>query len=285
MKSVIVYQAYGHLYNLEQNLFSILSLLKRHEGLPFVERILVYTDRPEFFRKYLGDLKGMQYESLGPDQLKQWRGAIDFVHRVKIEMLKHSAGNFPQNNVFYVDGDTFFEKDPSHLLALIDPHHSVMHEAETVLELGKDPLSKKINRFIKKAEFKVGGKSIKIPTGTMMWNAGTLGFAPVFFKELDAVIEITDQAYSRYQKHIMEQLAFSYVLATKSRIHSAQEYINHYWRNKEAYTFVISQFLEKHNHLEAGLKEFEFIEWPERYKPKKSFLQKTIGKLLPKNRN
>ena len=53
MKSIVIYQAYGQTSILEQNLFSVISLLKRHAGMSNVEKVVIYTDHPEYFKSIL----------------------------------------------------------------------------------------------------------------------------------------------------------------------------------------------------------------------------------------
>ncbi len=288
MKTVVVYQAYGREDILQQNLFSIISLFKKHDGLQGIHKILIYTDKPEFFQKFLGEQPLIQYEHMDSERLQLWRGAIQFVHRVKIEMLRHAAQLFPNQNLFYMDGDTYFTQDPAHLFARIGYEHSYMHEAENVIEKGRDPLSKKIAKFLKKADFTIKNRVIKIPVSTTMWNAGVLGFSPAFFKDLDSVLAFTDQSYSKYQKHVMEQLAFSFFLAQKTDISNAQKEIHHYWRQKEDYSRVILDFLNKTGGLEPALREFNSIKWPPPPLPKKTFFQKLSDKMFgnqPRNQN
>ena len=277
MKSIVIYQAYGQTAILEQNLFSVISLLKRHAGLSIVEKVVVYTDNPEYFKSYLGNHSLLQYELITPERLLKWRGAIQFVHRVKIEMLLDAAALFPTSNLLYLDGDTYFVKDPHDLIAKIDAHHSIMHEAENIVNQGKDPLSKKVAHFLKKFEFRIDGKNIKIPPTMVMWNAGVLGFSPQFFLKLKNVLDLTDQSYSKYQKHVMEQLAFSYFLASISRIQAANEDIHHYWRQKNEYATLIQKFLAQNTNLEKALQAFDQIEWPGPPAPKKSFLQRLFA--------
>jgi hypothetical protein len=280
MKTVVVYQAYGREDILQQNLFSIVSLFKKHEGLQGIHKILIYTDKPEFFQKFLGEQAVIQYEHMDSERLQQWRGAIQFVHRVKIEMLRHAAQLFQNHNLFYMDGDTYFTQDPANLFARIDYNHSYMHEAENIIEKGRDPLSKKIAKFLKKNDFTIKNRVIKIPGATTMWNAGVLGFSPGFFKDLDSVLAFTDLSYSRYQKHVMEQLAFSYFLAEKTDILNAQKEVHHYWRQKDDYNQVILNFLSKTGGLDTALREFNSIKWPAPPPPKKSLFQKLSDKMF-----
>ena len=274
MKNIVIYQAYGPHVILEQNLFSVLSLLRHHPDFTQVEKIIIYTDNQEYFKAYLGPHARVQYEPIDPERLLTWRGDIQFVHRVKIEMLRDAAAQFPKFNLFYLDGDTYFTKDPGPLMAQIDKHHSIMHEAENVVNQGKDPLSKKVARFLAKFEFKIDEKIIKIPPSMTMWNAGVLGFSPNFFGTLKSVLELTDQAYSKYKKHVMEQMAFSYFLAACSRIHGAGDSISHYWRQKDDYAQLIHLFLGTQKNLEQALKAFDQIQWPVPPPPTKKLFQR-----------
>lgn len=273
MKTILCYQAYGQDYILKQNLFSILSLFRRASSLEDIEKVLIYTDRRDFFENYLGGQALIEYQPMDPGRLKSWRGDIDFVHRVKVEMLKNVSNLYPGRNIFYFDGDTYFVKDPKALLRLVDSNHSVMHEAEGVIDQGRDPLSKKIARFLSRTEFQISDQLVKIPTGTTMWNAGVLGFAPNLAKELENVLQFTDQAYGKYQKHVMEQLGFSYFLAARTRILPA-DHIHHYWRQKEQYNKLISDFIERTQNFSVGLSEYDQIQWPGPPLPKKSLWQK-----------
>jgi hypothetical protein len=280
MKSVVVYQAYGRADIVRQNLFSIVSLFKKDAGLANVHKILIYTDQADYFKDFLGYNPAIQYESMGPDRLEKWRGEIQFVHRVKVEMLRDAAKLFPEHNLFYMDGDTYFVTNPEKIFAQISHRQSFMHEAENIIELGKDPLSKKIAKFLKKNTFQIDGQVVQIPLSTMMWNAGVLGFSPAFFGYLDKVLEFTDQSYSKYQKHIMEQLAFSYFLSQKTTIQSAREDVHHYWRQKDEFNTLIENFLQKTKNLETALREYDQIQWPAQAVPKKSFFQKLVQKVL-----
>ncbi len=277
MKNIVIYQAYGPNSILEQNLFSVLSLLRQHFEFTHVEKIIIYTDNTDYFKAYLGSHDRIQYEPMGSERLLAWRGEIQFVHRVKIEMLRDAAAKFPDFNLFYLDGDTYFTKDPGPLMAQIDRHHSIMHEAENIVNQGKDLLSKKVARFLAKFEFSIDGKKIKIPPSMMMWNAGVLGFSPNFFENLKCVLVLTDQSYSKYKKHVMEQMAFSYFLASFSRVLGASDYVHHYWRQKNEYAQLIQQFLTNHKNLQNALQAFDQIQWPLPPPPKKNFLQRLFG--------
>jgi hypothetical protein len=264
MKCVVVYQAYGRPEILQQSLFSVISLVKKHDGLRNVHKILIYTDKPRYFQDFLGQTSFIQYEPMDSNRLQNWLGPDCFVHRVKIEMIRNATSIFPDKNLVYLDGDTFFTEDPADIFSRIDARTSFMHEFENAIKLGKDPLSKKLTKFLNKQDFKVQGHTFRIPSGLMMWNAGLIGFSPEFSGELRDVLALADQAYASYPKHIMEQLAFCYYLSKKTKIQSAQDFVYHYWKQN----------------LETALKEFDSIKWPEALSPKKTLFQKLSDKMF-----
>src|SRR5690606_36012654 len=136
----------------------------------------------------------VDYVEMTPETIKKFRGAIDFVHRVKVEVLMDAAKRFP-GPLYYVDGDTIFQDDPSSVFANVSDGVSLLHVAENSLEQGKDPLSKKLFRFFRKNTFTVNGKALSIPTNTIMYNAGAIGLSRANVDFLPEVLELTDVLY------------------------------------------------------------------------------------------
>ncbi|MCB0351705.1 MAG: hypothetical protein KDD38_11015 [Bdellovibrionales bacterium] len=268
---VLVYQAYGREDILRQTQFSMVSLLSvLDKGSPL--KIWVYTDNVKLFSDYFSnELKGDQPRvkiiEIKASQIQKWRGAIDFVHRVKVEILKDAAAQF-NGPLYYVDGDTYFRHDPTALFSGVSDKVSLMHVAENALDEGKDPLSKKIAKFVKKNKFSLDGKEIQIPCSTVMYNAGAIGISQQNKSLLPLVIDLTDQTYSRYSKHIMEQLAFSYILQTRTSIITGDSIIGHYWSQKPEYQAAIDQFLAINKNMESAKAAYPNFIWPEPIKPK-----------------
>jgi hypothetical protein len=78
--------------------------------------------------------------------------------------------------------------------------------------------------------------------------------------------------YVQYPKHIMEQLAFSFVLQRNTRLFSGEDEIGHYWSQKPEYQVRIDQFLQNAPSLAAALKAYPHFEHPappEKVEPKK----------------
>jgi hypothetical protein len=73
------------------------------------------------------------------------------------------------------------------------------------------------------------GRVFRIPPELEMWNAGVVGMHPKDEGLLELVLRLTDQLCARSTLHVLEQLAFSYVLQTHSRLHEACDVVFHFW--------------------------------------------------------
>jgi hypothetical protein len=271
----LVYQAYGVTDVMRQTTFSIVTLLgqlKESKAL----RVVVYTDKPEFFYDFFKGESRIHFEVVSLEQIKKWRGAIDFVHRVKIEILKDASNKF-SGPLFYADGDTYFLESPRALFMQVSDQISLMHIPESALDKGKDPISKKMNRFVKKNVFKVDSKDVKIESSTVMWNAGVIGVSESNKKFFDQIVQLTDEMHSRYPKHVNEQLAVSFVLQKNTRVLAANEVIYHYWNQKDEYQRAIDVFLAKNNTLAAAIGSLKLFQYPAPPKRKARGIEKIFG--------
>lgn len=255
----IVYQAYGIKEICEQTLFSSVSLLRY---LPDNNtEIVVYTDQPEWFNAFYENHPSVHIVTITNEQIKKWRGEIDFVHRVKIEVLKDAASRF-QDTIVYLDGDTYFKENPSKLFSQITDNVSLMHVRESSLANPQDLLTKKIGKFIKKNDFFLSDKSKKLELDTYMWNAGVIGVSHKNTQFFDEIISLTDQMYSQYQKHVMEQLAVSFVLQAHTDVLPSDHVIYHYWNEKPQYQQEIQNFFSKNTKLSSALDNYDQFEFP-----------------------
>ncbi|MEI7972807.1 MAG: hypothetical protein WCH11_00400 [Bdellovibrio sp.] len=243
---LIVYQCYGREDIYEQVFFSVLSLLKVSDWPS--EKIVLYTDRPDKIASFFQNR--IRSVSLEPRRIEEWAGPLRFVHRVKLEVLRHAARDL-QSNLVYLDGDTVFLSDPSLLFGRISPKTSLMHTPETTLKAGRDPLTKKIFKYIRK-----NPTSEKIEGSTMMWNAGVIGLHPENFNLLEKCLHLSDELYSGYQKHIMEQLAVSHILQSATFIEGAQHLVQHYWDTKPEHLNTISPFLKAYQNCQQAFAHF-----------------------------
>ena len=247
MQNYVVFQAYGSTAIIHEAMYAILSLYRFGDEKNF--QLVIYTDNKAVFQEYMHDVP-ISYELVTPTQIQSWRGEQNFVHRFKIKMLQDFFSKYT-GNVLYVDTDVVFRESLTPIFEQISKGQLFMHLAEGQLDKQKGSLAKKITRFVKNNEFinpntSSAEHSIKISSTTVMWNAGVLGLSTSFHTPLlDTILWISDAMYSRYQKHVMEQLAFSYCLQTHSVIKPTEYAIYHYWFFKEFRT-VLASFFKKY---------------------------------------
>lgn len=272
LKKALVYQAYGIDEIMRQTQVSIVSLLKVISDESALD-ILIYTDNKNYFSEFFKKHPSIQIIEINKEQIRKWRGEIDFVHRVKIEILIDAAKR-TEGALYYSDGDTYFLKCPLKLFDEVNDRVSVMHVAESILEDANDPLTKKIYKFTKKHHFHVGiNDAMAIGSSTTMWNAGFIGISHKNKELLPQILQLTDQMHSLYQKHVMEQLAFSYILQINGEIRPANQEILHYWDQKPDYQLEIDRFLKEHSDSKVAVSHFDQFIRPKKVvqKKKKTF--------------
>lgn len=244
MPATLLYQAYGPPGIRHEAAFSILSAYA--VGGLGAARVVVYTDAPEEFEKLLGRQLEITYQYIEAAQWQRWRGSIDFVHRVKIEVLRHAAAHYP-GPLLYLDTDTLWLRPPAEVLAWLAAGPRLMHVAEGTLSRGSY-LNRKIGRYLRSSGFVSGCGGPAIGPATPMYNAGVLGLHAGDAPLLDQVLCLTEELYRHYPKHVMEQLAFSAVLSEAGLVQEAAPGIFHYWNLKEARP-LLAAFFARH----AGL--------------------------------
>src|SRR5687768_16104808 len=123
-RRLLVTQAYGSPRVIRQARFAVLTFL--HHALERDEpwTVVVYTDEPGAFAD-LGP--NVVTEPMHDARLTAWRGEIDFVHRVKLEILLDCLERH-DGTLLYVDSDTWFAGDPWRLYERLGPSDAVMHE-------------------------------------------------------------------------------------------------------------------------------------------------------------
>jgi hypothetical protein len=236
----IVTQCYGNEGVFYECAYMLLSLSRLYtaEELANTE-IWIYTDNPFWFGSFKGCRLPLHYRALDKGIITQWRGKIDFVHRVKIEALKDLAQE-NKGNFLYVDTDTVFTKRLDDVWQNIENGGLYMHVMEGVVSARSNPIFAKLDKHLRSGPNTIiNGKPLH---DLAMWNAGVLGFNTTHSSLLDEVLAFTDHHYPKFPKHVVEQFAFSVYFQKTAAIKSAAPFITHYWNLKEARQ-VIGSFL------------------------------------------
>lgn len=261
-KIKVVYQAYGRKDIVQQVFFSIASLRAQLSPGQAPLLIHIFTDNKASILEFIGEEKNILVTEFSQVQLQTWRGDIQFVHRVKLEILKQAFVDW-DGALVYLDGDTVFLGDPLPLFGKINAKTSLMHIYESSLGKPLDPLTKKVAKFVKGKSFKVSGQLTSVGPDTEMWNAGVIGVDYSNKDLFSSMLELTDQLYAAYPKHVMEQLAVSWALKNNTSLLPSDDLILHYWNQKPEYDQAISAFLLQNPSLRSAIKNYhQFVRPP-----------------------
>jgi len=236
----IVFQCYGNEGVFHECTYALLSLSRLYKpGQPSDLEIWIYTDNPGWFQSFKGCMLPLHFQVINSGTIKQWRGAIDFVHRVKLEMLKDFAQN-RNGNILYADTDVVFTHPLDEVFEQTGEGKLYMHTCEGVVSGNGNPMLRKLNNYLREnVPVKVNGKPIQ---DLAMWNAGVLAFNTKLRYLLDDALTFTDSEYPRFPKHIIEQFACSVGFQQVGDVKAAAPYIMHYWNLKEARIVLASFF-------------------------------------------
>ena len=237
----LLYLAYGHNDICSEALYSILSYNKVAQESP--ANICVYTDRPEEFQKVLGERTDVKYPAISPEQWQAWYGSR--VYLLKIAVLEHAAAHYA-GNLLFVDTDTIWIRDPAPVFQAIARGQRFMHMCEGTMAEGNE-LSRKIYRRLNRHQWHIGSYSLHIHATTQLYNSGVIGLPSPAVKALPDVRELAEALYSSYNRHIMEQLAFSMRFQVDGSIAEAAPYVLHYW-NLKSIRPTMAQLFQKYQH-------------------------------------
>lgn len=281
--SYIVMQAYGSADILHECAFALASLCSRHTRAELANlTVCIYTDQPEYFRAFSDCWLNIHFRYVDEMLLAAWRGNIDFVHRVKIEVLRDFSANH-EGNVLYLDTDVVFANPVSEIFEQIASGKLYMHVMEGPVHHSRNAVFQKLSGFFKKGPVMVHNRLIEIPDQAMMWNAGVLGFHTQHAPVLKDVLDFTDDVYRQFPKHVVEQFAFSFYFQRTALLLSAHTSIYHYWNLKELRPVLASFFLFFRDKNWDGLVYFSrLIQLPDYLQQKANYYanRSTLDKLL-----
>ncbi len=271
----VVFQAYGNERILQECAFALLTLTRLHtkEELDTLQ-IWIYTDRPDFFKAFKNCDLNLNYKNLDAALINKWKGDIDFLHRIKIEMLLDFVKD-KKGQILYLDTDVCFTNPVMDICKNIETGKLYMHIMEGPIHETDNVIFKKLSKFIKnKNPLNIEGKSVNISYDTTMWNAGVLGFHTDHAHLLKEILLFTDTTYKQFPKHVVEQFAFSLYFQNAGEMMTAHTQISHYWNLKEL-RIILNSFFKyfKDNNWDKLAYYSKLIQLPEPMQQKVNFLQ------------
>jgi hypothetical protein len=263
----IVFLTYGNPIEYKRAIFAIYSFLAWRGGTRDNVRILCYTDNAEFFETYLGGLN-ILYIPLTTEFMRKMLGASNNICRRKICILQDVFINYPTDDILYLDSDTFFINDVGMLLNQIQPGHSIMHMREYPLENAVKIYRKSMSNGLPNAEafpksfikliegnvFNIGGRPLSFTQLNYVWNAGVLGINNSHLPLLADIFSFNDRIYAETKWSISEQLSFSLILQSFSKLRPVNQFINHYYQSENIVDFFINKCMNQ-NFLDLNASE------------------------------
>jgi hypothetical protein len=239
MTKYLFFIAYGKQDIFNECKYALLRLIAVYDSLQLAPpEVIVYTDTPGEFALFQDRLT-LHLHPITAEQVRAWRGDIDFVFRPKIEMLLHVTSRY-SGKLLYLDCDTYCLQPLDGLFDALTGSGVVMHNCEGSIGALTNVHIKKWRAFLKRQP----GMSDALTMD--MWNAGTIGFDTAFAPLLHEVLSLTDELHPKFRRHTVEQFAFGYTFQKHGlRIRSAEAYLFHYWNLKE-YRVVLDHFFTKY---------------------------------------
>ncbi|MFN3403007.1 MAG: hypothetical protein ACK40G_02860 [Cytophagaceae bacterium] len=235
----LVYQAFGHIENIYESVFSIISVFQKHS--PESIQVIVYTDQPAYFNYIFGSR--VKCEIINQTIIENWLGKVPFIHRIKIEILKDFCSKY-SGIVLYMDSDTYILKGFDQIFSDLEkPGVFYMHEFEGTLEGKPNPVIRRAYNYTSQNLVETDEGRFEIPGETQMWNAGVLGFRTSDKDILEKVLKLTDYIYPRFISHIVEQMSFSYYFQKEGIVKGANDEVLHYWSFKEFRQILVHYFI------------------------------------------
>lgn len=232
----LVFLSYGSSSGYYRAIYSILSLAAWVKEKINNFRLIVYTDQPEFFKTYL-DGFNITYIMLSPEMLTEMLAGTGFIHRRKVAVIDLTFKNFPDEDLVFIDSDSFFTNEPKPFFAESDDAVSLMHVKEYDLDgglrlfnlFGQGQYPQAFIEYISDRTFLIRGQPMVFSTKDYSWNSGIIGLTKNFSSYMKDVVKLTDEFYAYSKWFVSEQLAFSFILQRTTTIKSADSFVTHYW--------------------------------------------------------
>lgn len=165
------------------------------------------------------------------------RGRFDFVHRLKLAVLRDAIDRFPDAEGWVVmDADTQWRAAPDRMADALRAGRALMHKAEA-------PIGPAYHRNIHRALRRVAPED----ANAMMQNAGVIGVPVAGGREaIDAAIALTDQLLLHcFRRNWLEQAAVSIVVDRRFTLEYAEDEIWHYWDLNREIGPVLARFFAR----------------------------------------
>jgi hypothetical protein len=222
------------------------------------------------------------------EELKEWQQPYQFFWKVKIKALEKIIKYYPNDDLLYVDSDTFLATDLKEISLKLSQGESFMHIFENYLSTPESSTLKKMYKHLDNKHF----GQILINHQSEMWNAGVIGLSHHTSKKIiQSCLEVCDaMCNTQCPRRLIEQFSFSVSLKHFSQLNPCDHIIAHYWGNKnewmqEIMNFFINAHLKQMtlSEMQNSLSQFDWLKLPLEKKSRSTAekLKKFIDRLFP----
>ncbi len=230
-----------------------LSMLTFKKQMDDTDRIVMVTTHPEFYRH----ADYVHVVPIDDAQVKMWQGEHQFFWRAKIKAIEHVGLMFPDDDLLYLDTDTF-------LFGPIQKLRRALKANKTLMDVDEGHPSAMKSKSLSMWKTVEGNtySGVTLSQKHRMWTAGVVGI-PRRLKEdtLQMALGLCDgMLESGAERVVIEQYSLSialYEMAQKSRTRmlETKHVIGHYWANKGAWQKVANEMLLKSHFTHASLED------------------------------
>ena len=242
MQNTIVYLSHGGPKYHDQTRYSVLTLLALLlEQSRNNFRIVVYTDQPGQLPAH--DL--VRAVRVNPEQFAALRGPLDYVHRIKLGVLRRALGELGAP-LIYVDSDTRWLRIPDEPFAALSgsvtPPACYLYKVEGSISASFFP---QYFHLLREKRRKLMEWRLPHDSPWTMWNSGTIGIPSRSEGFMDQVLRVNDALLPHVGlRNCVEQLALSLVTASRFEVRPFDEYLEHWWSYGSELPIFLRRFFD-----------------------------------------
>lgn len=229
----IFYLVFGN--KMEYHLQARFSMMSMRAQMTDKDRLIVVTTCPEYYPSSPAPCPFLPAPIILPvtdAKIKEWEGKHHFFWRAKIKAMELIAQSYPDDDMLYLDGDTFLYGDMEKLKGRLAEGHGLMDVDEGHPSQMK---GKSLSMWNTIAGHTYEG--ITLGKEHHMWTAGVVAIpADKVQKVVSTALNICDGMLDDGAEPIVvEQYSLSIAMYELTKLEEAKSLIAHYWSNKPAW--------------------------------------------------
>ncbi len=241
----LIYLCVGKELYRYQLMYSLASFYKAY-GEQAAPGIILFTDAADYFTARLPD--SVVINALSQDQITHFQNGLEYIPRIKIEVLKSALAQY-EGNFLFVDLDTCYLKPVEELFEKLEQGYLILHKFEgNINQMAKrSRTGKKVKAGIENNAELLAAKGITIGTDVAMYNSGAIGFTSGTQGFIDNVLNFIDVFYPATKIWVTEQLGVSWYFQSTAEVLECDDYIFHYHHFEEFKKQVLPDFFAYHS--------------------------------------